>query len=440
MTERTSAADAKLALGRYPLGQTVLVPVDLLHFSERNPRTITAERLTALRKAIRADPEHLLARPCICTPDGEILAGNMRWQAAREEGLAEVPVFFTDRGDADARLLMLRDNAPYGEWENDALAELLDELRGFDADLELAGFRNEELEALLAQLGTHDGDDDSIPEPPDEPQSRPGEVYELGPHRLMCGDATNAEHVSKLLGDEQARLLFTSPPYLDLRDYGGQSSEAADLAKFIPLFADRAELLAVNLGLVQRDGEIVRYWDAYLDAAGRAGLKLLAWNVWNREDATNIGAQTQMTFPLWHEWIFMFGHTQQRGNKTLRTKHAGAKTTLGQRQRDGSFRGPRSYVVARWKSLGSVLTLPSHKGASAGDHPAVFPVALPREYLRSLTDRGDAVVDPFAGSGSTLIACEELGRRCYLMEVDPRYCDVIRRRYAAHARQSDLAP
>src|SRR5207244_1883692 len=150
------------------------------------------------------------------------------------------------------------DNAPYGEWENDALAELLDELSGFDVDLELAGFRNEELEALLAQLGTDDRDADSIPEPPNEPQSRLGEVYELGPHRLMCGDATNAEHISMLLGDERARLLFTSPPYLDLRDYGGQSSEASDLATFIPLFADRAELLAVNLGLVQRDGEIVR--------------------------------------------------------------------------------------------------------------------------------------------------------------------------------------
>jgi hypothetical protein len=94
---------------------------------------------------------------------------------------------------------------------------------------------------------------------------------------------------------------------------------------------------------------------------------------------------------------------------------------------------PAVYVVARWKSLGSVLTLPSHKGATAGDHPAVFPVALPREYLRSLTDRGDAVVDPFAGSGSTLIACEELGRRCYAMEIEPRYCDVIRSRYAAYA-------
>src|SRR5207302_6981037 len=121
----------------------------------------------------------------------------------------------------------------------DALAELLDELRTFDADLELSGFRNEELEALLARFGADDPDADSIPEPPQEPQSRPGEVYELGPHRLMCGDATNAEHVSMLLGDEKPRLLFTSPPYFDLRDYGGESSEAADLARFIPLFADR---------------------------------------------------------------------------------------------------------------------------------------------------------------------------------------------------------
>lgn len=163
-------------------------------------------------------------------------------------------------------------------------------------------------------------------------------------------------------------------------------------------------------------------------------MKLLAWNVWNREDATNIAAQTQMTFPLWHEWIFVFGQTQERGHKTIPTKHPGAKTTLGQRHPDGSFLRPRSYVVGRWKAFGSVLTLPSYKGATPADHPAVFPVALLREYLRSLTGRGDVVVDPFAGSGSTLIACEELGRRCYAMEIEPRYCDVIRSRCASYGR------
>lgn len=406
-----------------------------------NPRTISDERFEALKRALAAEPEMMRARPLVALPDGTVVCGNMRLRAAQELGWATVPVVYADLDERRAREWLLRDNQSYGTWDEENLSALLHELEQASGDLDLTGFPAEELLRLLDTSSRSEGDPDHVPPlPTGEPESRSGEIYELGPHRLVCGDATNPDHVARLLDGERARLLFTSPPYLDLREYGGHSTSAAELAQFIPLFSDKAELFAVNLGLVMRDGEIVRYWDPYLDIARGAGLKLLAWNVWNREDATNIAAQTLMTFPLWHEWIFVFGSGQERGHRTIPTKHAGSQTRLGQRRRDGSFVPPRSYVVGRWKPLGSVLTLPSHKGKAPGDHPAVFPVALPREYLRSLTTRGDAVIDLFAGSGSTLVACEELDRRCYAIEIEPRYCDVIRSRYAVYANRPDLAP
>lgn len=403
MTQQTPAAEAKLALDRYPLGEAVLVPIDLLRPSERNPRTITPERLTALRKAMRADPEHLLARPCICTPDGEILAGNMRWQAAMQEGLAEVPVFFTDRGDADARLLMLRDNAPYGEWENDALAELLDELRGFDADLELAGFRNEELEALLAQLGTDDRDEDAIPEPPKEPRSRLGEVYELGPHRLMCGDATNGEHVSELMGAERAACIFTDPPY-GVAYTGGMKrrKQLAGDGRDTTIYEDSLPLM---VGHAMR-GAAFYVWYANLSMAATAladaGLTIRCQIVWVKN------------------------HAQFISRSHYHGKH------------ESCIYAARLGDTPKWYGPKNEVTVWEHARAAQNDlHPTQKPVGLARRAVTNSTRAGELLLDPFAGAGSTLIAAEQMGRRCYAMEIEPRYCDVVRLRYARYVNQPE---
>ncbi len=234
-------------------------------------------------------------------------------------------------------------------------------------------------------------------------------------------------------------MVFTSPPYSDLREYNGGDLSVDHIASFLSVWADSAERVAVNLGLITRAGEIVQYWDTFIAAARSAGLKLLAWNVWNREEATNMAAQ-RMMFPIWHEWVFVFGDKSRAPNRTLATKHAGKTTKRGQRQSDGSMDTPRIYPVADMKPLGTVLTTGPHKGPNEGNHPAVFPVTLPSAYIEAVT-RSDAIVaDPFAGSGSTLIAAENLGRRAYCMEIDPGYCDVIVDRWERHTgRTATLA-
>jgi hypothetical protein len=409
--------------------RAALTPLAKLREHPDNPRTIKPAKLEQLKATLTQSRDLLEARPLIALPDGTVIAGNMRLRAARELGWDRIPVITFDLDEATARQWMLLDNNPFGDWDESVAAMVA----GLDAELRgFTGFDTAELDRLISQAQQQRPDADDVPPAPAaKPRSRRGELYELGPHRLFCGDSTDADDVAALFAGERAALAFTSPPYLDLRLYGGGLDlDPERLAGFLPTWAGHADLIAVNLGLIVRDGEIVRHWDVYLDAARGAGLKLIAWNVWNREDATSMGAQ-KLTFPLWHEWVFVFGAATREPNRVIPTKNAGRTTARGQRLQDGTMAPPRVYPVAGFKALGSVLTTPSHKGPSAGDHPAVFPVALPTAYIRAVTGRGDVVADPFGGSGTTLIAADELGRRAFLMELDPRYCDVIRDRWAA---------
>jgi len=340
-----------------------------------------------------------------------------------------------------ARAFLIADNrtAELG-YTDDSL--LLAQLEALD-DRVGTGYDDDDLDELRATVAAlhhldNPRDPDAVPVAPAEPVSKRGEVYELGEHRLMCGDSTLAKDVDVLMDGESAALLFTSPPYLDLRDYNGEGDlDPGRLAEFFAVWP--CDLAAVNLGLIFRDSEIVEHWQTFIAAARAAGLKLLAWNVWNREDATSMAGQ-RMMFPPWHEWVFVFGEKPRESNRVLPTKNAGKTTTRAQRLPSGEFTPPRTYPVADLKRLGSVLTLPSHKGPSQGDHPAVFPVGLPSAYIEAVTHPGELIVDPFAGSGTTLIAAETDGRRCFSMEIDPRYCDVIRQRYADYVDRPDLAP
>ena len=187
----------------------------------------------------------------------------------------------------------------------------------------------------------------------------------------------------------------------------------------------------MNLGLLFRQGALVRYWDTYIGAAENAGLKLLAWNVWDRGEGGTIGRERAM-FPLHHEFVFVFGEERRQLNRTVPNKRAGGRTGHAVRHRDGTIRqsGGPGLIQAR-KPLPSVLACPPVKGAQGGgEHPAMFPVAFVSAYIASCTDRGDVVIDPFGGAGTALIAAQALGRRCFTMEIDPGYCDIIRQRYA----------
>lgn len=411
-----------------------LTPLDQLHPAPWNPRTIDADRLEQLKRSLQADPQMLEARPLVALLDGTVIMGNQRLRAVRELGWSEVNCVRVDLDDATARSWALRDNQSYGEWEAAEVAVLLRELEASGADLDLTGFNEYDLNDLLDRHADPPPPPPDVPEVRGEPQSVLGEVYELGPHRLLCGDATNPEHAELLMQGERAALLFTSPPYGDARSYDEDSGADLDpraLAGFLPAWAPHAELIACNLGILRREQNIVTYWDAYLELAADAGLKLLAWNIWDRTRAGTVIQQTMM-FPLHHEFIFVWGAEAKKLNRRVKNADAGVRQKNRRvLERDGVYRRPRSYRVRDYSAMPSVSTIAPAAGprSKRGKHPAVFPLQLPSEYISAATSRGELVVDPFGGSGTTLIAAHAMGRTCALVEISPHYCDVIRERW-----------
>ena len=213
-----------------------------------------------------------------------------------------------------------------------------------------------------------------------------------------------------------------------MRDYNGDKDVSVGyLVEFITACRPFTDYQCVNLGIQRKDGNIVQYWDEYIAKAKENGYKFLAWNVWDKCDVGSIGQQKAF-FPIRHEWIFVFGTEYYEINKTQEKKTAGRsrKSVTKRRQKDGTTRySTVGDTTSKLKQMESVLSVTSEKGDIRHKHPATFPVELPAEYIKAMTDTGAGVLEPFGGSGTTMIACEQLNRKCFMCELDEHYCDVI---------------
>lgn len=186
-------------------------PLAELRENPANPRRIRPDRLEQLKQALAADPDMLRARPLVALPDGTVICGNMRLRAARELGWQKIPAVVADLDPERITLWTLRDNQEYGEWDDGQVGDILAGLAAQDVDLTLTGFADADLRRLLNQAARRPADPDDAPEPPAKPRSKPGEVYELGPHRLVCGDARDAAVVAEATGGGAGRGAVDGP-------------------------------------------------------------------------------------------------------------------------------------------------------------------------------------------------------------------------------------
>lgn len=384
-----------------------------------NARTHSKKQVRQIANSIQ---RFGFANPVLISDDDEIIAGHGRVMAAKELGLATVPTLkLSHLSPAERRAYVLADNklALNAGWDNEILAIELQALVDIDFDLSLTGFSLAEVDLVLDQAGESKPEEvapaDVVPEPPSSPASRHGDLWLLGRHRLLCGDARSAADYQFLLGEEKPDLIFTDPPYnvridgnvcglgsVRHREFAMASGEMSR-EQFVAFLTQTLS----NMASVCRDGAIAfvcmdwRHMSELLEAGAGAFTELKNLCVWNK---TNGGMGT--FYRSKHELIFVFKvgtgpHTNSFG--------------LGETGR---------YRTNVWDYAG-VSSLTATRAEELEMHPTVKPTALVADALRDCTKRGETVLDAFGGSGTTLIAAETCGRRARTIEYDPRYCDTI---------------
>ena len=420
----------------------------------RNPRTHSDAQVAKLAASV---VEFGWTNPILVDGSQGIIAGHGRLAAARKLGLAEVPVIELGHLTlAQKRAYVIADNrlALDAGWDEEMLSIELAELSESGYDLTLTGFTNDEIEELLvdaeAGAGTDDSTDtsedaaDDVPDAPVNPVSRSGDVWQLGAHRVICGDAADATVVTALMAGDTAVLCFTSPPYGNQRDYTNTIIDWDALMRGVfnqlPMAANGQVL--VNLGLIHREQEVIPYWDGWLDWMRTQGWRRFAWYVWDQGPGLP-GDWNGRLAPAF-EFVFHFNRKDsepRRPNKIVPCIYAGRDTHLrgdgtsagGMRNKDGSKTAWNhvGQVTQETKIPDAVIRLMRHKGKIGQDidHPAVFPVALPQFVLESYTNASEIVFEPFCGSGTTLLAAERIGRKVRATEIAPEYVDVAVKRF-----------
>lgn len=393
-----------------------------------NSRKHSDEQVAQISASIK---EFGWTNPILIDGTNSIIAGHGRLMAARKLKMEEVPTIELDHlTDTQRKALVIADNklALNADWDTTLLTIELDELLKDGFALDILGFNQDELTALLEPEQIEGlTDEDAVPEVPEEPKTKLGDIYQLGNHRLMCGDSTSIDAVEKLMDGQKAQFSFTSPPYADQREYNGDKELSTQhLATFIRTASGFCDFFAVNLGLSRKDGGINQYWDDYISEAKNCNLKLISWNIWDRSgEGGSIGNMTA-PFPINHEWIFIFANDSPNINRTISNKHGGKIADATIRASNNSF-SKRISKVHEYGKLGTVLKCGVQRGKNK--HPAMFPVELPEEYILACTSASEIIYEPFGGAGTTMIACEKHGRNARLMELDPKYCDVIVKRW-----------
>ena len=382
---------------RRPVGQ--LIPY------ARNARTHSDEQVSQIAASIR---EWGWTVPILVDEGGSIIAGHGRVLAAQRLGLAEVPVMVaTGWTEAQRRAYVIADNklALNAGWDTDLLKLELSDLKEVGADLDLIGFSDAELEVLLAPAGTQGlTDPDETPEPPVDPVSGPGDVWQLGRHRIICGDSTDALGVEKLLGDVRPHLMVTDPPY-------GVEYDADWRNK--ALRADGTPIAGRAVGKVENDDR-ADWRDAWALFPGEVAY------VWHAGNKAHIVAESLMAndFDIRAQIIWA------KNNIVIGRGHYHPK-------HEPCWYAVRKGGTGHWggdRKQTTVWDIPKPQKSETG-HSTQKPVECMKRPIENNSSPGQAVYEPFSGSGTTIIACEMTGRHCYAIELNPAYVDVAVKRW-----------
>ena len=373
-----------------------------------NPRLIKDDKFKKLIKSLKDFPKMMELRPIVVDKNMMILGGNMRYRALQELGFTEIPDNWVKVAkkltEEEKRRFIVEDNLPFGEWDWDILANNFDVGELLDW-----GFDEKDLKIET------ETEEDEAPELSEGPSaSVRGEIYQLGTHRLMCGDATETEDMAKLMNDKKASMVFTDPPYnvdyVKINTNRGENVKGKKW-RYNPIEGDNLPKHQFASFLTDAFANILSFSD-----------KSAPWYVWYAHQSArefliafdNNNIQDRQTI-IWVKQSLVIGHSdyQWRHEPCFYLK------------RHDSGKVPY-YGTRRETSVWEI----SRDNTSDYVHPTQKPVALAVKAIKNSSKDGNIVLDAFGGSGSTLIAAEQTKRICHMMELDPKYCDVIRKRYA----------
>ena len=371
--------------------KTEKIAISKIKPNPNNPRLIKDDKFTKLVQSIKDFPEMLDIRPIVVNDDMIILGGNMRFKACKEAGLKEIPIIIANGlSEEKQREFLIKDNVSGGEWDWDMLANEWD-------DIELDKWGLDIPKEFLTELEAEEDDFDTTP--PEVPITVLGDLYEIGEHRLLCGDSTQTDTFEKLMQGEFADMVVTDPPYNVA--YEGKTKDALtiendsmgndDFYKFLYDFYSALTTAVKKGGAIYvwfADVEIVNFAKAFKDA----GIKLAQMLIWKKQ-------------------------TLVMGRKDYHFKH------------EPCLYGWIEGEAHKWYSDRKQTTiLEFDKPSRNGEHPTMKPIELFAYQIGNSSKVGDIVIDAFGGSGTTMVACEQLKRKSRIIEFDPKYCDVIVKR------------
>uniref|UniRef100_A0A6M3JVP2 Putative methyltransferase n=1 Tax=viral metagenome TaxID=1070528 RepID=A0A6M3JVP2_9ZZZZ len=378
---------------------------------DRNPRAIKKEDFERLKRQIK---EHDIYKPLLITSDGTVLGGNMRFKAYKEIGMEQVWVSIVDpKTEAEKLKYALSDNDRVGYYVDQDLAELIQE---YGVEINLEDYKVDLGQALsladvLNQFAPDVEEDEAPAVAEGEPDSKLGEVYQLGRHRLVCGDATKIEDVEKLMDGQKADMVFTDPPY---------GVSYGDKNKFLNAIAPGNR---IQENLDNDTLSVVKMKELWIGAFTNMAVVSKAGGSYYVCSPQGGELMMMMMSLLEAGWDLRQSIIWAKNNHVLgRSDYHYKHEPLLYGWRDGAghkFYGPPGETTL-WE-------IP--KPHKSDLHPTMKPIALMARAINNSSKQDDIILDLFGGSGSTLIACEQTNRICYMAEIDPKYVDVIRKRY-----------
>lgn len=383
--------------------KTIIVKINEVKSNPNNPRIIKDDKFKKLVASIKELPQMLELRPIVVNDDMIVLGGNMRLKACKEAGLKEIPIIkASELTEEQQRAFIIKDNVGFGEWDWDALANEWDAEQLEEWGLDVPNLEAVELDAVEDDF---EADADTI-----ETDIVIGDLFEIGEHRLLCGNSTDSDQVSKLMNGEKADMAFTSPPYNagkseslsgnthttdnkynEYNDNQKQSDYLQLLIGFTNNAILNSEYLICNIqSLAGNKIALIEYLNNYKN-------NFIDVAIWDKGHGAPAMAENVMT----SAWEYMF--------------FISSKENASRAIPNANFRGTVPNIY-RGK--------PQRNNEFSNVHAATFPIDLP-EWAIQFTKQGDIVLDQFLGTGTTMVASHQLKRKCYGMELDPKYCQVI---------------